>query len=175
MLGFVHPERVLTKTTARPGDVLVLTKPLGVGIITTAYKADKADLEHVAIATDWMKRLNRDAVVALRGRIVHGLTDITGFGLLGHAWEMADRSGVRLRIRFDDLPFHPGALDYAEEMLFPGMAGSNLADYGEHVSFARRLGHEMQLLAFCPETSGGLLISLPPAEVQPFLTAHRAL
>jgi len=175
VLGFVHPERVLTKAGARPGDVLVLTKPLGVGIITTAYKADKADLEHVAIATDWMKRLNRDAAAALRGRTVHGLTDVTGFGLLGHAWEMADRSKVCLRIRFDDLPFHPGALQYAEEMLFPAMAGNNWADYKEHVSFAPRLEYEMQLLAFCPETSGGLLISLPPDEVQHFLTDYEAL
>ena len=175
VLGLVHPEHVRTKAGARPGDVLVLTKPLGVGIITTAYKADQADPEHMAIATDWMKRLNRDAVTALRRSTVHALSDISGFGLLGHAWELANRSSVRLRIRFDDLPFHPGSLQYADQLLFPAMAHKNWTDYGEQVSFAPRLEHEMQLLTFCPETSGGLFVSLPPGEVAPFLTAYRAM
>jgi len=175
VLGFVRPDQVRTKAGARPGDVLVLTKPLGVGLITTAFKADAADLEHVAIATDWMKRLNRDAARALRQRTVHALTDITGFGLFGHAWEVAERSRVRLRIHFDDLPFHPGALRYADELLFPAMAGKNQADYGQQVSFAPRLEYEMQMLTFCPETSGGLLASLPPEEVGPFLAAYGAL
>jgi selenide,water dikinase len=175
VLGFVPTDRVLTKGDACPGDVLVLTKPLGVGIITTAFKADQAHLEHVAIATDWMKRLNRDAVVALRASTVHAVTDISGFGLLGHAWEVAERSGVGLRIRFDDLPLHPGALQYADELLFPAMASKNQADHDVHVTFAPRLEHEMRLLAFCPETSGGLLISMPPHEVEPFLARYRAM
>ncbi|OGO05491.1 MAG: selenide, water dikinase SelD [Chloroflexi bacterium RBG_13_56_8] len=174
VLGFVHPDKVLTKATAKPGDVLVLTKPLGVGIIVTAYKSDQADLEHVAIATDWMKRLNRDALAALQGKIVHALTDITGFGLLGHAWEMAIKSGVAVRIRFDDLPFHPGAAQYADELLFPAGANNNMGDYGEHVTFAAHLEYESRLLCFCPETSGGLFISLPPHEAERFLADYAA-
>ena len=175
VLGFVPTQQVFTKGDACPGDVLVLTKPLGVGVITTACKADQAHLEHVAIATDWMKRLNRDAVVALRASTAHAVTDITGFGLLGHAWEVAERSGVGLRIRFDDLPFHPGAVQYADELLFPAMASKNQADHAEHVTFAPRLEYEMQLLACCPETSGGLLISMPPDQVEPFLARYRAM
>lgn len=128
----------------------------------------------MATATEWMKRLNRDAVASLGGRTVHAATDITGFGLLGHAWEMAQESGVRLRIRFDDLPFHPGALDYADELLFPAMANKNMADHSAHVAFADHLEYEAQLLCFCPETSGGLLISLPPDEAKGFLSHYKA-
>jgi selenide,water dikinase len=110
-----------------------------VGIIVTAYKADQAEAEHIAIATDWMKRLNRDAALALPSDRTHAVTDITGFGLLGHAWEVAQRSGVQLNIRFDDTTFHPGALRYADEMLFPGGANTNMSAYEAHVMFAERL------------------------------------
>ncbi|GAG12477.1 unnamed protein product, partial [marine sediment metagenome] len=174
-LGYVHPKRIGKKTGARPGDLLILTKPLGVGIITTAFKADEAEAEHIALATEWMKQLNRDAAAALRGATLHAVTDITGFGLLGHAWEVASKSGLRLQVRFDDLPFHPGALHYADELLFPAMANLNMADYGEHVIFAKRLEYERQLLTFCPETSGGLLISLSPQEAEAFLARYEAL
>lgn len=167
-LGLVDPARVGTKAGAQPGDVLLLTKPLGVGLITTAFKGDAAELEHVAVATEWMKRLNKEAARALESSPVHAVTDITGFGLLGHGWEVAERSGVRLRVRFDDLPFHPGAMRYADELLFPASAGKNQSAYGEHVTFAPHLEYEMQLLVFCPETSGGLFISLPPDEAEAY-------
>jgi len=175
VLGTVHPERIGTKAKACPGDLLILTKPLGTGIITTAFKADEADLAHVATATDWMKRLNRDAAIALRGAPLHAVTDITGFGLLGHAWEVAEKSGVRLRIRFDDLPFHPGAFEYAANLLFPAMANRNMRDYGGSVLFTKELEYEIRLLTFCPETSGGLFISLPPHEAEGFLSRYEAL
>jgi len=175
VLGTVDPRRVRTKAGARPGDVVVLTKPLGVGIIVTALKADEADPDDVAAAVASMKRLNRDAAAPLRELEPHAVTDITGFGLLGHAWEVAERSGVGLRIRFDDLPFVRGAMRYADELLFPGGAGNNLRDYGAHVAFAPRLAHEMQLLAFCPETSGGLLILVPPERVDALLARYREI
>jgi selenide,water dikinase len=180
VLGMVHPARIGTKGQASPGDVLLLTKPLGTGIITTAFKADEAAPEHMATAVEWMKRLNKDAAAALRGEqsqttALHAVTDVTGFGLLGHGWEVASKSGVRLRFRYDDLPFHPGAMQYAEDLLFPAMANNNQGDYGEHVTFAPRLEYEQQLLSFCPETSGGLFLSLPQAEAEAFLQRYRAL
>jgi len=127
VMGIVHPDRIATKGGARPGDVLVLTKPLGVGIITTACKADAADPTHVEAATQSMMQLNKYAAEALQGGEFHAATDITGFSLLGHAYEMAEKSGTRLRFRFDDLPFHPGAKEYAELLLFPGGANRNQA------------------------------------------------
>ena len=175
VLGYVHPAKVYTKAMARPGDVLLLTKPLGVGIIATAYKAGVAEPEHVAIATRWMKLLNKDAALALRACAPHALTDITGFGLLGHAWEVAEKSGVRLRLAYEALPFHPGAQEYADELLFPAGANNNMAAYAEHVTFAPHLEYEQRLLCYCPETSGGLFISLAPEEAQNFLTRYRAL
>jgi len=175
VLGWVDPTRVGTKAQAQPGDRLILTKPLGTGIITTAFKADECASEHIAIATDWMARLNKAAAQALRKVTPHAVTDITGFGLLGHGWEVAQKSGVSLRLYYDHLPFHPGAAGYADELLFPAMANNNQNDYGAHVTFAPRLEYEQQLLAFCPETSGGLLISLPPEDAKTYLKHYRAM
>ena len=169
VMGIVHPDRIATKGGARPGDVLLLTKPLGVGIITTAFKADAANPAHVEAATQSMMQLNKRAAEAMQGGEFHAATDITGFSLLGHAYEMAEKSGARLRFRFDDLPFHPGAKEYAELLLFPGGANRNKAAYEQHVRFAPRLEYERQLLLFTPETSGGLLIAMPPGEVERFL------
>jgi selenide, water dikinase len=180
VLGQVHPRRIGTKAAARPGDHLILTKPLGSGIITTAFKADVADPKHLATAVSWMKALNKDAAITLQEVSLpdappHAVTDITGFGLLGHAWEVAERSGFGLRLSFDALPFQPGARGYAEDLLFPAMANANMADYGGHVTFDAQLEYEMQLLAFCPETSGGLLLSLPPAQAAAYLARYQEL
>ncbi len=170
VLGVVHPERVLTKGGARPGDVLVLTKPLGAGIVTTAFKGGVAEPEHVAAATASMAALNRTAA-QLAGRVgVRGATDITGFSLLGHASEMAALSGVGLRFRLADLPFLPGAREYAEQWLFPAGANRNQEHFGCGVAFAEGIGDEMQLLLFTPETSGGLLLAVPPDRLADLLT-----
>jgi len=161
VLGVVHPDRVLTKGGARPGDVLVLTKPLGAGIVTTAFKGGVAEPEHIAAATASMAALNRTAA-QLAGRVgVRGATDITGFSLLGHASEMAALSGVGLRFRLADLPFLPGAREYAEQWLFPAGANRNQEHFGCGVTFAEAIGDEMRLLLFTPETSGGLLLAVP--------------
>ncbi len=162
VLGVVHPDRVLTKGGARPGDVLVLTKPLGTGIVTTAFKGGVAEPEHVAAATASMAALNRTAA-QLAGRVgVRGATDITGFSLLGHASEMAALSGVGLRFHLADLPFLPGAVEYAEQWLFPAGANRNQEHFSCGVTFADAIGDEMRLLLFTPETSGGLLLAMPP-------------
>jgi selenide,water dikinase len=174
VLGYVHPQRVKTKAAARPGDTLVLTKPLGTGIISTAFKAREADSAHMVEAVRWMLMLNKYPAEFLAQVQAHAITDITGFGLIGHAWEVASKSEVRIQLRYADLPFHPGAADYADLLLFPAGANRNLADYAAHVQFDERLTPEMRLLTACPETSGGLLVSLPPQEAEGFLAAYRA-
>jgi len=165
VMGLIHPDRVLTKAGARPGDALVLTKPLGVGIITTALKGGVADPVHVAAAVETMKKLNRDAARLIQQVGVHACTDITGFALLGHGYEMAEKSGVRLRFDVDKLPFLDGATQYAESWLFPGGSCRNQQCYEKWVDFAPGISEEMQMLLFTPETSGGLLVAVPPEKL----------
>ena len=168
VMGLIHPDRVATKGQARPGDLLVLTKPLGVGMVTTAVKADMAEPRSLTEAVAWMSHLNRDAARAMTGGVCHTATDITGFGLLGHSCEVAERSGVRLRLYFEALPFIYGAKSLAETWLFPGGSNKNEAAYRAHLEFEAGLPLEMQMLLFTPETSGGLLIALPPGELDNF-------
>jgi len=174
VMGIVHPQKVLTKGGARPGDVLVLTKPLGVGIITTALKGGVADTAHVAAAVASMKRLNRQAVKLIQQVGADACTDITGFSLLGHACEMAERSRARLRFYVERLPFLGGATQYAEENLFPGGACRNRDAYSAQVSFAPGISEEMQMLLFTPETSGGLLAAISPEQVETLVALFQA-
>jgi selenide,water dikinase len=160
-MGFVHPDQITTKAGAKPGDVLVLTKPLGVGIITTAAKGDVADPAHLRLATENMLTLNLKAARLMQRVGVHAATDITGFGLLGHSSEVAEKSGVGLRFSVDKLPFLDGALEYADGWLFPGGACNNQNFYAPGIRFAPDVSEEMQMLLFTPETSGGLLIAVP--------------
>ena len=168
VMGLVHPDRVLTKAGARPGEVLVLTKPLGVGIVTTALKGEAAEPAHVAEAVASMKRLNRDAAQVIQRVGVHGCTDITGFALLGHAYEMAEASHVGMRFFVHKLPFVAGAAQYASAWLFPGGTCNNERAYAPAVRFAAEIGEEMQQLLFTPETSGGLLAAVPPGRLDTF-------
>jgi selenide, water dikinase len=161
VVGFVHPKKVLTKQGARPGDLLVLTKPLGVGIITTALKAGKARVDHVSEATAGMQRLNKKASIVMRQTGVHAMTDVTGFALIGHALEIAVHSKVLFRIRTAALPFLPGAADYADQWLFPGGTAANRQAYERDVRFSDGIPEETAQLLFTPETSGGLLAAVP--------------
>lgn len=154
--GMVHPERIWTNAGARPGDVLVLTKPLGTGVIGTALKRGIADPAHVEAAILSMCRLNR-----FEGE-VHGCTDITGFGLLGHAREMALASGVTLLIEAERLEWLPGAPDYARQGAIPGGLNNNRDFVSCAVEFRRELPPETEALLYDPQTSGGLLLSMPP-------------
>jgi selenide,water dikinase len=165
VMGLIHPDQVLTKAGARPGDVLVLTKPLGVGIITTALKGQAAESDHVAQAIESMMHLNRQAAQISQKVGVSACTDITGFGILGHGYEMAEKSGVRLRFSFESLPFLAGAVRYAEEWLFPGGSHNNKKFYEPHLEWDPAISEEMQLLLYTPETSGGLLIAVPADKV----------
>ena len=169
VMGLVHPDHVLTKANAQVGDVLVLTKALGAGIITTALKGEAADPMHVARAVESMKRLNRQAAQFLQQVGAHACTDITGFALLGHAHEMADKSKVRLQLRVGRLPFLDGAVEYAEQWLFPAGTCRNEQAYRRGIEFAASVSEEMQQLLFTPETSGGLLASVSPERVQTLL------
>lgn len=159
-LGFVHPDRIWTKGGARPGDALVLTKPLGVGLITTVAKADEARPEHVDAAVASMLRLNRPAAELLSAFPVRACTDVTGFSLLGHASEMAEREGVTFAFDFDRLPLVDGAVDYADTWLFPAGTGRNREAWQDRVEFSG-VTDEIQHLLFTPETSGGLLAAVP--------------
>ena len=165
VMGLVHPDRVFTKGGARPGDRLVLTKPLGVGIITTALKSQVADPAHVALAVASMKKLNRRAAQLLQQVGVHACTDVTGFSLLGHGYEMAERSNAKLVFDLPRIPFLEGATRYAEDWLFPGGSCRNQEAYKDHVRFAPEISEEMQMLLFTPETSGGLLAAVGPGKI----------
>ncbi|MFO7918497.1 MAG: selenide, water dikinase SelD, partial [Anaerolineae bacterium] len=144
------------------GDVLVLTKPLGVGIITTALKGKVADAAHVAAAVESMETLNRRAAHLLRQVGPNACTDITGFGLLGHGYEMANRGGVGLRFHVDQLPFLEGAEEYADMWLFPAGTCNNEQAYEDGVRFGAGVTEEMRQLLYTPETSGGLLAAIEP-------------
>jgi selenide,water dikinase len=164
-LGFVHPQRIWTKGGAHVGDALVLTKCLGVGIITTVLKAGAAEVEHVNGAVASMLKLNRRAAELLATVDVHACTDVTGFALLGHGSEMAGQSNACLRFNASALPFLPGAQEYADMWLFPGGTARNQQVYAPRVSFADGVAEELQQLLFTPETSGGLLAAIPAAQV----------
>jgi selenide,water dikinase len=164
--GIVDPAKILTKGGARPGDKLYLTKPLGVGVITTALKRGQATQAHVDEAIASMALLNRGAAQAAQavGVGVHAVTDVTGYSLLGHAHEMAHLSkthgDVDFEIAFSSLPWLPGADRYAAEGCFPGGAATNMGYYRQWVRFAPSLDETAHLRLFDPQTSGGLLIAV---------------
>jgi selenide,water dikinase len=165
-LGFVHPEKMMTKGGAQAGDVLALSKPLGTGVTTTALKQGKADPTDVSEAAGWMKRLNRIAAELAVEFGVRGGTDVTGFGLLGHAFEMALASGAGLRFSFGSLPFIRGARRYAQDWIFPGGSMDNRHYFGPHVRFATGIEEAEQMLAFDAQTSGGLLLAVPSGTME---------
>lgn len=170
VLGLVDPRRVLTKSGVQPGDRLVLTKPLGTGVLTTAFKRDLTNDEQMAAATRSMLQLNRAASeVALRAG-VRAATDITGFGLLGHASEMLGTPGVGLRFYFDRLPWLPGAQAFGDDWVYPGGAHNNRSFFSSRVSFDPRIDEAQQTLCFAPETSGGLLLAVPQQHVDVLLS-----
>jgi selenide, water dikinase len=170
-LGFVDPAHMVTKRGGEPGDILVLSKPLGFGATTTALKRQQAEPEDVAEAISWMSRLNRTAgELAAEAGVACG-TDVTGFGLLGHSWELADASGVGLRFQFDKIPFLSGAAGYANEWIFPGGTLDNRAYFGPKVRFAGGIPETSQLLLFDAQTSGGLLLAVPADRVESLMQA----
>ena len=169
VLGFVDPRRTITKGGARPGDILVLSKPLGFGTVTTALKRGVAQAEDVAEAVGWMKRLNKSAGQLANEFEVRGGTDITGFSLLGHSLELANASGVGLHFTFERIPLTGGARRYADEWIFPGGSSDNRLYYGSQVQFAPEIDEASQMLLFDAQTSGGLLLCVPPDKLDALL------
>jgi selenide,water dikinase len=174
--GFIHPDRIWRKAGAKIGDALFLTKALGTGIISTALKNRASSPEDVDAAVRSMQTLNKAASEAARGLPISAATDITGFGLLGHAFEVADRSGVRLRLRASAVPLLPGALDYARAGQIPGGLNRNRAHFEtEGVTLDPAIDPALALLLFDPQTSGGLLFSIPTGHADDLTNAFDAL
>jgi selenide, water dikinase len=175
VIGTIDPAKIRTNSAARPGDDLVLTKRLGTGVISTALKREAAAQEHVDAMVESMTQLNRVAGEALGRYNVHAATDITGFGLMGHGREMALGSNVTLEIDHSKLEFLPGALDYARQGIFPGGQKNNKLFAQAVVWMADSVPAEVAGLLYDPQTSGGLLISIEPADAGALLhELHRA-
>jgi len=182
--GLIHPAKVWRNVGARPGDVLLLTKPLGTGVISTAVKSGRAEEASVASSTASMTRLNREAAETLRqietvangngGGCVHAVTDVTGFGLLGHAREMAIGSGVSMRLDHSAIAYLPGAVDAARNHFFSGGLANNREFLEGCVDFGASVPEEMRALLYDPQTSGGLLVAIAPEAAQPALAALQA-
>jgi selenide,water dikinase len=160
--GLIHPKDVKTKGGAQPGDVLLLTKPLGVGLITTALKQEITAESDITAAINSMKTLNRKAAEAAILAGATSMTDITGFGLLGHAHEMAHVGHVNFHLSLNLLPWLSGAHRYAEADAFPGGTWRNLDYFAPWITFGDTVPTIIQNMLYTPETSGGLLVSLPP-------------
>ena len=158
--GLVHPERVLTNAGARPGDALVLTKRIGTGVIATALKRGTAEAAHVEASIASMLELNRKACEAMLELAPHACTDITGFGLIGHARELARASGVTLEIEAARVEFLPGAVEYSRQGALPGGLKNNREYAACAVEMAAALPAGVEDLLYDPQTSGGLLIAL---------------
>jgi selenide, water dikinase len=172
--GVIDPRRVVRNVGARVGDALLLTKALGTGVLMTAFKRDRLAPEHYDAAVRSMMTLNAEAASAMLRHGVHAATDITGFGLAGHASRMADGSGVTLRIEESDLPLLPGALECCRAGMIPGGGRRNREFFGPRVKISDEVASEMVEMAFDPQTSGGLLIALPESEATPLLADLQA-
>jgi len=169
--GIVHPDKVITKHGAQPGDRLVLTKPLGIGIITTGIDRQLTDDETAQEAMDWMLKLNREASEAMQHIGVHAATDVTGFGLLGHLREMLSGDKIGARIELSKVPILPAAWDLVTQDCVPEGSHNNhryLADYTEYVPTISR---EQELVLCDAQTSGGLLIAIAQDKVDGLLEA----
>jgi selenide, water dikinase len=172
--GYIHPDRVLTKKNLKAGDVLILTKRLGTGIIATAIKGALASQGVTEKVTRAMATLNKDAAEVMQDYPVHACTDITGFGFLGHVAEMVSGSGYGVRIKADSVPVYPEALEYAAMGLVPAGAYRNRDFRLFMVDFAPTVNRILQDVLFDPQTSGGLLICVAPQRAQDLLKALKA-
>ncbi|MCC8139355.1 MAG: selenide, water dikinase SelD [Lachnospiraceae bacterium] len=172
--GFVHPKRVLKNSGAKPGDALILTKPLGVGILTTAAKADLVDDATLQKLYAQMARLNRAARDSMVKYEIHSCTDVTGFSLMGHSYEMAAGSACSIHLQTDEIPYHHEAWDMADMGFVPAGAYRN-RDYVEHhVKWEKPVPRPMQDILFDPQTSGGLLIAVAEQDAQTLLRELQA-
>ena len=170
VIGTVHPDAVWTKSSAKPGDALYVTKPLGTGLIMTGYKRGEAGSQQLERAVGWMKTLNKDAADVLRKFKVNAVTDVTGFGLFGHAREMAEGSDVQVRLESERFPAIDGALDLSRKGVRTSGDPRNRDFAGRHLTL-NGVPETLISLGYDPQTAGGLLVSLP-AEQGPTLEAE---
>lgn len=171
--GLIDPSKIVRNSTARPGDFLVLTKPLGMGIVSTAIKADMVHADLVREACRWMTTLNSVAASHMLDSDASACTDVTGFGLIGHAVEMAKGADVAIRIRFPDVPVLPGVSELVGDGMVPAGCYRNRDYYTKFLRVGDGIASEGLLPLFDPQTSGGLLISLSPKSVEVFLRLSR--
>jgi len=162
--GVIDPRRIVRNVGARVGDALLLTKALGTGVLMTAFKRDVLNPEHYTGAVNSMVQLNAGAATIMLNHEVHAATDVTGFGLLGHAFKMAEGSDLTLVFEESDLPLLQGALEQVRAGMIPGGGTRNREYYAPHVRISDEVSEEMVSLAFDPQTSGGLLISIPESQ-----------
>ena len=168
--GLVHPKKVITNAGAKPGDMLILTKPIGVGVITTALKRRKIEPDEVKDVIDSMKALNDKASLIMQEVGVNACTDITGFGLLGHAMEMAEASNMAMTFKVKEIPFFPKAVELVKKSAnHPKTIKSNKEYLAKKIRIADDIKPEYENLLHDPQTSGGLLISVSPEKFQNLL------
>lgn len=168
-IGFADEDALLRKDGLKLGDRLVITKPLGFGVTTTALKQQTASPEDVTEVVEWMKRLNKGSMELANHFQLKAATDITGFSFLGHAWEMASGAKLGMKISFKDIPFISCAKKHAEAWRFPGGAFDNKLHYSQFIEFDESIPEEHQLLLFDPQTSGGLLLGVPQEKLDAFM------
>jgi len=162
--GVIDPRRIIRNVGARAGDALLLTKPIGTGVLMTTLKRGKLPEDQYASAVRWMAELNAASARAMLKYEVHAATDITGFGLAGHASKMAEGSAVTLRIEESDIPLMAGALEWCRAGMIPGGGKRNREFYGPRVRISDEGAGEIGELVFDPQTSGGLFIALPESD-----------
>ena len=171
VVGEVHPDRITTNAGARPGDALVLTKPIGTGVLTTALKRDLLSEAELAPAVAAMTTLNAAAARAMLAVGVHAATDVTGFGLLGHLHSLLEASGAAAEVTAQAVPLLPHARDMAARGAVPGGTQRNLTSLADAVSFAVGVEETTRVLLCDAQTSGGLLIAVPPDKTEALVTA----
>lgn len=173
VFGRVHPKSIITNRSAKPGDDLILTKPLGSGVLSTAIRAGKLTEEEIHALVAVMTQLNQQASIEMVENGANACTDITGYGLLGHALEMALASGVTCEINSASVPLMPGAPNYARQGLLTGGGGTNRIFVQGHIDAQAQVDETIQHLLYDPQTSGGLLISVPEVSGAGLLQALR--
>ncbi len=172
--GLINPKRILTNAAARPGDALVLTKPIGTGVIITGHRRGLVPDETLDRAVGWMSILNKAACERMLEFDAHGCTDITGFGFSGHALGVAKASGVRLRLRFADIPKYDESLELIAQGVSTSVTASNLQVTQDYTTFSGFFTDEEKMLVVDPQTSGGLFITLPPDDARELVRRLRA-
>ncbi len=171
--GTIHPDRIFTNAGARVGDALVLTKPLGTGILGSALKKNAVDISQIADAVRWMTTLNAAASVAMIAAGAHAATDVTGYGLLGHGYEMARASGVRFRISAAQVPVYALAREMVGVGITPGGTRDNAREHAVFTEFAPDVPEDLRAIFSDAQTSGGLLISVGPDDLHALLDGLR--